>query len=48
MKNIQKVVQDYEDGRLSLEEFQELIWGLSECALEMMNENQIGYYLAKI
>lgn len=38
MANIQKIIQDYKDGTLLLEEFQEIIWGLSESALEKIPE----------
>lgn len=38
MANTQKIIQDYKEGRLSLEEFQEVIWGLSESALESIPE----------
>ena len=34
MINTQKIIQDYKEGRLSLEEFQEVILGVSESALE--------------
>ncbi|MCA9765095.1 MAG: hypothetical protein KC455_01605 [Carnobacterium sp.] len=38
MGNTQRIIQDYKEGRLSLEEFQEAIWGLSESALETISE----------
>lgn len=38
MENTQRIIQDYKEGRLSLEEFQEAIWGLSESALETISE----------
>lgn len=42
MKHIEEVIKDYEQKLILLEEFQEFIWGLSECTLETLSETYIN------
>lgn len=45
MKKIQEIIQEYEENRISLEELQDAIWGLSEVSLKSISEENLIYYL---
>lgn len=45
MIKLHEVIQDYETHKISLEDLQDYIWGLSENTLEMLSSNQIAKYL---
>ena len=46
MKELNEVIEDYNENRISLEELQEFIWGLSESRLDTISEHRLIYYLS--
>ncbi|MFL2133524.1 hypothetical protein [Desemzia sp. FAM 24101] len=46
MEKLHEVIQNYEENRISLEELQEFIWGLSESKLETIPEDKLIDYLS--
>ncbi|WP_413524204.1 hypothetical protein [Carnobacterium divergens] len=36
---------DYENGTITLEELKERLWGLSECAIEVLSEETFFKYI---
>lgn len=43
---LKEVIKDYETHKISKEELQEYIWGLSENILELLPSDQIEKYLS--
>lgn len=42
---LHEVIQEYETHKISIEELQDYIWGLSENTLELLSSDQIAQYL---
>lgn len=45
LNKLNEVIQEYETHKISIEELQDYIWGLSENTLEMLSIDQIAKYL---
>lgn len=45
MIKVIEAIQEYEENKISLEELQDYLWGLSEDTFELLSSKQIGQYL---
>lgn len=45
MIEIYEVIREYENKKISLEELQEIIWGMSENSLESISQKELLRYL---
>ena len=45
MVKLHEIIKEYETNKISLEDLQDYIWGLSENTLEMLSSEQIIKYL---
>ena len=45
MMEIYEVIKEYENKTISLEELQEIIWGMSENSLESISQKELVRYL---
>lgn len=41
-----EAINEYENKVISLEELQEIIWGLSELSLELISKKELEHYLS--
>ena len=41
-----EAIKSYENKVISLEELQEIIWGLSELSLELISKKELEHYLS--
>lgn len=47
MIKLLEIIQEYEEKKITLEELQELVWGLSEIFLDGTTEEKLHFYLTK-